>query len=765
VNWVWAIVHHPLAERVGWMLLHSLWQGALIGVGFALLRLALCKQSAQSRYLAGCVCLTLVLVAPLLTLVSSPMPVHESGSYFPALTNTDRPPPTETIAVTPDYSGENGFVLAIQSAAIFLSQVAPWLTAAWLCGVAVSSCKLMRGFWLVQTIGRKETDAVNPDLLERLDNLRQRLSISRPVRLLKSALVEVPTVVGWLRPVILLPASSLAGLTPGQLDAILVHELAHVRRFDYLVNVFQCLIETVMFYHPVVWWISRCIRDERENCCDDLVVNVCGNRVAYARALATLESLRGEMPQLAFAASGGSLLTRVRRLLGASGTEESMSFRQIGGLALLGVGLVFILLGIYLNLQTPMYRASTRIKVERDTTAQLGTENGRVTLTAGDPYFAQTVVEVIRSEAVLSSVVSNLKLNDEWGKRFNLADSSRQNMEVIRLLRARLGVQPIANSIFFEISILSEQPEEAKRIANAVADAYREHRNRERLEASQATIRSLEDRWEEQEQRVRTARAEADKLQEELGILNGLPSEAAAGWSTETTQNLMTAETLRKLQGMRIELSAQAMQQNALLASLKSLSRDKLIYALPTAVPDTLLNSLMEQKTFCEHALIIKEKDFGGTHPEVVKLNGQLADLRSKVDKQVDGILLGLDQRASALNEQLAKLTYEVEKAKEADIASARKARPYIEAKRNLGEAERFSQVLATKIASEKIEAALPKSMKVEVMDSAMVPLVPVHPNRTQTAAMIVLGILLDLGGLRMIRTRHRVLTPVLQPS
>jgi uncharacterized protein involved in exopolysaccharide biosynthesis len=173
----------------------------------------------------------------------------------------------------------------------------------------------------------------------------------------------------------------------------------------------------------------------------------------------------------------------------------------------------------------------------------------------------------------------------------------------------------------------------------------------------------------------------------------------------------------------------------------------------------------MEQKTFCEQALIIKEKEFGGAHPEVVKLNGQLADLKSKVDKQVDGILLGLDQRASALNEQLAKLTYEVEKAKEADIASARKARPYIEAKRNLGEAERFSQVLATKIASEKIEAAVPKSMKVEIMDSAMVPLVPVYPNRTQAAAMIVLGILLDLGGLRMIRTRHRLLTPVLQPS
>src|SRR5689334_6378283 len=120
MNAIWAIVHHPVAERIGWILLHSLWQGALIGAGFALVRLAPRRQSAQARYLAGCVCLTSLLAAPLLTLVMSPMPVHESGTYFPALTNTDRSPTVETIAATPGSLGENGLLLAIQSAAIFL---------------------------------------------------------------------------------------------------------------------------------------------------------------------------------------------------------------------------------------------------------------------------------------------------------------------------------------------------------------------------------------------------------------------------------------------------------------------------------------------------------------------------------------------------------------------------------------------------------------------------------------------------------------------
>src|SRR5262249_3443426 len=153
------------------------------------------------------------------------------------------------------------------------------------------------------------------------------------------------------------------------------------------------------------------------HCCDDLVVKVCGNRVAYAQTLATLEELRADVPQLAFAATGGSLLNRIRRLLGITGAEESMSTRQIGGLALLRLGLLFILLGVYLNLATPMYQATTRIKVDQKTApAQIGTENGKVTFALYDPYFMQNVLEEIRSEEVLKEVVNNLNLGAEWGK-------------------------------------------------------------------------------------------------------------------------------------------------------------------------------------------------------------------------------------------------------------------------------------------------------------------------------------------------------------
>ncbi len=132
----------------------------------------------------------------------------------------------------------------------------------------------------------------------------------------ESALTAVPTLVGWLAPVILLPASAISGLTAEQLEAILAHELAHVRRHDYLVNLLQTLVETLLFYHPAVWWLSRKIRQERELCCDDIAVELCGDRIAYARALATLEERRMDQPSWVMAASGGVLANRIRRVLG-----------------------------------------------------------------------------------------------------------------------------------------------------------------------------------------------------------------------------------------------------------------------------------------------------------------------------------------------------------------------------------------------------------------------------------------------------------------
>ena len=146
--------------------------------------------------------------------------------------------------------------------------------------------------------------------------------MDRTVALLESCLTEVPVVMGVIRPVILMPVGLLAGLPVGQVDAILLHELAHIRRYDYLVNLMQAVVEGLLFYHPAVWWISRMMRTERENCCDDLVVSVTGGALEYATALTELENRRAELSaspspsHAALAATDGGLMRRVRRLLG-----------------------------------------------------------------------------------------------------------------------------------------------------------------------------------------------------------------------------------------------------------------------------------------------------------------------------------------------------------------------------------------------------------------------------------------------------------------
>jgi GWxTD domain-containing protein len=150
--------------------------------------------------------------------------------------------------------------------------------------------------------------------LERLEELRARLRVSRPVLLLESSLARVPVVAGYARPVILMPVGLLAGLPAAQVEAVLLHELAHVGRGDYLVNVLQTWVEAIFFYHPAAWWLSSVIRAEREHCCDDVVVAIQGDPRPYVNALATLEEHRWSAAP-AVAATGGNLVKRIRRLL------------------------------------------------------------------------------------------------------------------------------------------------------------------------------------------------------------------------------------------------------------------------------------------------------------------------------------------------------------------------------------------------------------------------------------------------------------------
>ncbi len=319
----------PIFQALGWALIHFLWQGALVALLYASVREVLQRQTSHVRYAVACGALLLMLAAPIVTtlVIKRTIPAaHEPEPAVAAAATTweantaAREVPMvepEKVTWTAVAATEQPSVQQTQVARQRLSNLMPWLVSIWLVGVLLLSIRVFGGWILAQRLKNRQTSPASERWQRTVDRLASRLQVGRAVRLCESLVAEVPTVVGWLRPVILVPVSAFTGLTAQQIEALLAHELAHIRRYDYLVNLLQTAIETLLFYHPAVWWVSRQIRSERENCCDDLAVAACGNVLTYARALAALELLRskGVVPQLAMASDGGSLLKRIQRLV------------------------------------------------------------------------------------------------------------------------------------------------------------------------------------------------------------------------------------------------------------------------------------------------------------------------------------------------------------------------------------------------------------------------------------------------------------------
>jgi uncharacterized protein (TIGR03435 family) len=307
VNAIELLSSQPWVERLGWTLVHFLWQGILAAALYAGARRVISSRP-NARYILACAALAVMAAAPAVTWSlmrppdAVPVPIHL----------TDRVPFAASPAAAPAapvYLLETGAPSA---------QFLPWVVAAWLAGAMVFWMRLIAG-WMAAA--RMRSTLVRPAALEwqqTVDRLKARIGVSCPVRLLISALAQSPAVVGWLKPVVLVPVGALAGLPSEQLEALLIHELAHIRRHDYLVNILQSVAEALLFYHPAVWWVSGQIRAEREMCCDDVAVSLTGDAFTYASALAEMEASRPARLHAAMAANGGSLADRIGRLLGQS---------------------------------------------------------------------------------------------------------------------------------------------------------------------------------------------------------------------------------------------------------------------------------------------------------------------------------------------------------------------------------------------------------------------------------------------------------------
>jgi beta-lactamase regulating signal transducer with metallopeptidase domain len=335
LNWVPPQILRALA----WALLHFLWQGTGLAA-LAAAAMALVKRTSV-RYAIAVGVLLVMLLAPLATF-----------SYYSLQTSSAKASQIAPIARVIEVGA-----LSASGAPRLLSNLPaeapsgdalPLLVELWLIGVAFFSLRSAGGFVLLDRVRRKQSSVVSERVLETCYALQDQLGIRRAVQFCECAWLQAPAVIGWFRPIVFLPIIAVTGLSEEQLRLVIAHELAHIRRYDAFVNVFQICGETLLFYHPAVWWLNRQIRAEREHCCDEMAVATCGNAVEYARALTLMEEWRSA-PTLAMAANRGPLTERVVRVLGLktlgagmrsigiTGSLICLSAALLAGKALLGI--------------------------------------------------------------------------------------------------------------------------------------------------------------------------------------------------------------------------------------------------------------------------------------------------------------------------------------------------------------------------------------------------------------------------------------------
>ncbi|MBS0203051.1 MAG: M56 family metallopeptidase [Planctomycetes bacterium] len=370
-------------QRLGWTLIHSIWQVTLIALAAQIISLCLHRRSAQSRYVAGVLFLALMLIVPVVTSrtiavapvatdvviipaepIAPAMPLMVGVPAQPAdrpLELADSPPgleeellqepnPANTFVSPSELPRQPvsamGFIVTFES---IRQALFPWLgcvVTVWLVGVVLCGIRPIVGLWTQFRLQCVGLTAVSGEIQQQVLDLSRRLRITAVVRVAESALVTVPMVVGYLKPIILIPASVLIGLTPGQLESLLAHELAHVRRHDWIVNALQVLVETLLFYHPAVWWLSNRIRCERELSCDDLALSLTRDALTYGRMLLTLEVLRSNHGTAALAATDGDLTQRVQRLLPGYRATRRSPRDWLAGIVLLGVSAALVIGGV-----------------------------------------------------------------------------------------------------------------------------------------------------------------------------------------------------------------------------------------------------------------------------------------------------------------------------------------------------------------------------------------------------------------------------------
>ena len=371
-------------NALGWTIFHSLWQGLIIGLILFMIFKFRPNISSQARYVMGVFALAAIFISSLFTYLIAYHPVSSQAEIV-----------NFSSAGISNLAGTSGTADKLSAWKPVLSGWQQSLTMSfdfvsiiWFIGVALLTMRLTGGLMIIRGMRRQEVLPMPSAWEQRLKLIEDKTGLRRSVAYLQSQKVRVPTVIGILRPVVLIPSMIISGLPADQLETIIVHELAHIRRHDFLVNIMQSIMEALFFYHPVVWIISENIRQDREKCCDDYTVRVCGQVSLYAQALACLSELQinAAIPSVAITGNKKNIVHRVERLINNKKMKTNMTDRLIAGLLLVTSVLV-------ITLSTgATFKPSSFTQVESQILLPFIDKNAAVPVTDPEPVAAPAAV-------------------------------------------------------------------------------------------------------------------------------------------------------------------------------------------------------------------------------------------------------------------------------------------------------------------------------------------------------------------------------------
>jgi beta-lactamase regulating signal transducer with metallopeptidase domain len=334
-------------QAIAWTLIHFCWQAAVVAASYRLLSAAIAHRTSHARYVVSLAALLLMLAAALGTFAWELNAGSSAPASSVAAAVNSAPHTTLEVLTAPVYARTTAETAA---PSFPIATALPWIDGMWILGVIALSLRSLGGWWLIQRLRRASNIEAPAAVRASFARIATVLGLHRSVMLRVSNAIAGPLTVGALRAMVLLPLSAITSLGPDELEVVLAHELAHVRRADFFWNLVQTLAETLFFFHPAVWWINARIRSERELCCDDLALQVCPNPVAYAEALLRLEEQRSQHWRLAMALDGHqspqTLRRRIARILGEPVAQLGISPVRPFSLAAVCAGLFVLLLTV-----------------------------------------------------------------------------------------------------------------------------------------------------------------------------------------------------------------------------------------------------------------------------------------------------------------------------------------------------------------------------------------------------------------------------------